>query len=85
MKINVVISSPTGKFKETTASIVNVKTVDGQRGILPGHMPLVLSLVKGNIELEEDNGRHVYKAGKGVLYFKENVCTILVDYCSEVR
>lgn len=84
MKISVSVSTPIGKYKDTKASIVNVKTVDGERGILAGHMPLVLSLVPGKMSLEEPDGRHNYKVGKGVLYFKENNCTVLVDHIEEL-
>lgn len=79
MKIKAIIMTPNGVYKECECSIINVLSSDGQRGILPGHMPLVLSLIIGKIELEENDGRHIYATSGGMLYFKDNECRILVD------
>ena len=52
--INVRIVTPNGLYKETTASIVNVVSLDGERGILPNHMPIVVSLKISKMELAEE-------------------------------
>lgn len=74
--INVRIVTPNGLYKETTASIVNVVSPDGERGILPNHMPIVVSLKISKMELAEEK-REVYAIAGGMLYFKDNECTIL--------
>ena len=74
--INVRIVTPNGLYKETTASIVNVVSLDGERGILPNHMPIVVSLKISIMELAEVK-REVYAIAGGMLYFKDNECTIL--------
>lgn len=74
--INVRIVTPNGLYKETTASIVNVVSLDGERGILPNHMPIVVSLKISKMELAEEK-REVYAIAGGMLYFKDNECTIL--------
>ena len=74
--INVLIVTPNGLYKETTASIINVVSLDGERGILPNHMPIVVSLKISKMELAEEK-REVYAIAGGMLYFKDNECTIL--------
>ena len=74
--INVRIVPPNGLYKETIASIVNVVSLDGERGILPNHMPIVVSLKISKMELAEEK-REVYAIAGGMLYFKDNECTIL--------
>ena len=74
--INVRIVTPNGLYKETIASIVNVVSLDGERGILPNHMPIVVSLKISKMELDEEK-REVYAIAGGMLYFKDNECTIL--------
>ena len=74
--INVRIVAPNGLYKETIASIVNVVSLDGERGILPNHMPIVVSLKISKMELAEEK-REVYAIAGGMLYFKDNECTIL--------
>ena len=74
--INVRIVTPNGLYKETTTSIVNVVSLDGERGILPNHMPIVVSLKISKMELAEEK-REVYAIAGGMLYFKDNECTIL--------
>lgn len=77
-KIKVKILTPLGLYKETSASIVNVVSEDGQRGILPSHMPIVMILAIGKMELEEEK-REIYAVSGGVLYFKDDMCTILCN------
>ena len=74
--INVRIVTPNGLYKETIASIVNVVSLDVERGILPNHMPIVVSLKISKMELAEEK-REVYAIAGGMLYFKDNECTIL--------
>lgn len=74
--INVKIITPKGIYKETKASIINVVSEDGQRGILKNHMPIVVSLVISKMTMEEEK-RETYAIAGGSLYFKDNECTIL--------
>lgn len=75
-KIDVRILTPDGLYKETKASIVNVVSENGQRGILPSHMPIVMTLVISKMELEEET-REIYAISGGMLYFNDDKCTIL--------
>ena len=77
-KIKVKILTPLGLYKETEAAIINVVSEDGERGILPNHMPIVVILTISKMEIEEEK-REIYAVAGGMLYFKDNECTILCD------
>ena len=77
MQIDVTIRTPRGLYWQTKASIINVVSPEGQRGILPNHVPLVVSLAISKLTMEEESGRETYAVSGGVLYFRDNKCTIL--------
>lgn len=85
MLFDVTINTPQGLFRQTRASIVNVVSTDGQRGILPNHMPIVVSLAVGKMTIEEESGRETYAISGGVLFFRNNQCTILTPAIENVR
>lgn len=84
MKFDVTINTPQGLYKQTKASIVNVVSPDGQRGILPNHMPIVVSLAVSKMTMDEEE-RETYAIAGGVLYFRNNKCTILVPAIENVK
>jgi len=77
--INLKIVTPHGTYKETSTSILNVNTIDGERGLLSNHVPTVLMLKISKMSTVENNERQEYAIGGGMLYFKDNVATLLVD------
>lgn len=84
--LNVRIITPMGLYKECSASMVNVVTTDGQRGILPNHIPLVTMLDISVMHIDEETGRESYTIGGGMLYFDDqNLATILVDSVENIR
>ena len=85
MEFDVTINTPQGLYKQTRASIVNVVSPDGQRGILPNHMPIVVALEVGKMTMEEESGRETYAVSGGVLFFRNNQCTILTPAIENVK
>ena len=85
MAFDVTSNTPQGLYKQTRASIVNVVSEDGQRGILPNHMPIVVSLAVGKMTMEEESGRETYAVSGGVLFFRNNQCTILTPAIENVK
>ena len=77
--INCKIVTPTGLYVELPTEILNIGTIDGERGILPNHMPIVLALDISKMCLVNNGKRTYYAIGGGMLYFSDNVATILVD------
>ena len=77
--IKVKFVTPNGTYKEVETSIINVRSTDGDRGILPNRVPLVLMLEVSRLETKENGERKEYAIGGGMLYFENNVATVLVD------
>jgi len=77
--ISVRIITPFGVYKQTTASIINFKNTEGQRGLLANHIPIVSILPISQLVIVENGVREKYAIGDGMLYFKDNYCRILVD------
>ena len=73
------IITPRGVYKEMDTPILNLDTVDGQRGILPEHMPLVTVLKIGEMSTVENDVREEYAVAGGVVYFRDNQAEILTD------
>ena len=73
------IVTPHGVYKEMETPIINIETDEGQRGILPNHMPLVTMLKIGRMETEEKGKRQEYAVAGGLFYFRENLAEILTD------
>ena len=73
------IVTPHGVYKEMETPIINIETDEGQRGILPNHMPLVTMLKIGKMETEEKGKRQEYAVAGGLFYFRENLAEILTD------
>ena len=65
------IVTPHGVYKELDTSILNIETQDGQRGILPEHMPIVTMLRIGKMTTVESGKRMEYAVTGGLFYFRE--------------
>lgn len=76
-KVKVV--TPHGLYRILETSILNVVTTDGQRGILTNHVPLVTMLTISKMTTTEQDQRYEYAISGGMLYFKDNLATILTD------
>lgn len=79
------IITPMGLYKECDTHILNVVSTSGQMGILPQHVPVVTMLKISKMALEEASGREEYTIAGGMLYFKDNEATILVDAIENVK
>ena len=77
--INASIITPNGLYKEIKTPIINITSVDGERGILSNHMPVVFVLDIGKLETVENEIRKIYAISGGVFYFQNNEAKILVN------
>ena len=73
------IVTPHGVYKEVDTSILNIETQDGQRGILPEHMPIVTMLRIGKMTTVKSGKRMEYAVTGGLFYFRDNKAEIMVD------
>lgn len=83
--ITVKMITPEGMYKTTHTRILNLDTIDGQRGILSNHMPIVLMLKIGTMSTEEEGVRNRYTISGGMMYFENNVATVLSDSIENVK
>lgn len=60
-------------------TILNVVSTVGQLGILSRHVPLVTPLAISRMITEESDGRKEYAVAGGLLYFENDLATILTD------
>ena len=77
--INASIITPNGLYKEIKTPIINITSVDGERGILSNNMPVVFVLDIGKLETVENEIRKIYAISGGVFYFQNNEAKILVN------
>lgn len=73
------VVTPEGLTKELDTRILNVVSTVGQLGILPSHVPLVTPLEISRMITEEESGRREYAVAGGLLYFENDLATILTD------
>ena len=83
--IKVTIMTPHGLYKKTEASIVNVVSEDGQRGIMPKHWPVVVSLIISKLVMQEGDSRETYAIAGGTLYCHDDECMILTPAIENAR
>ena len=77
--INASIITPNGLYKEIKTPIINITSVDGERGILSNHMPVVFVLDIGKLETVENEIRKIYAISGGVFYFQNNAESAIID------
>ena len=73
------VITPLGDNKTIETNILNVRTSNGDIGVLANHMPIVAMLQISMMSTVESDGRHRYALAGGVLYFANNIATILTD------
>ncbi|MDO4500785.1 MAG: ATP synthase F1 subunit epsilon [Erysipelotrichaceae bacterium] len=73
------IITPNGFKKEFETTKITITSTDGERGILPNHMPVTFMLDIGKMETVENGEKCTYAIAGGVFYFENNEATILVN------
>lgn len=77
--IDVKIITPTGLYKECTATQINARSVEGEFGLLSDHMPMVAMLEISRLEIVDGNDSKEYAISGGMLHFAHNEARILTD------
>ena len=73
------IITPNGPYKTIECQALTVGTIDGERGLLEHHMPIVLMLDISKLVLTIEGEKKYYAIAGGMLYFENGVAKILVD------
>jgi len=78
--MKITLYSPKGiEFTKTVSSIQVTDIITGSFGILENHVPIVSTIVSGDIDLIE-NDKHVYLALTGAVFkFKDNDASVVTE------
>lgn len=77
---NLEIVTPERKFFSGPVEMVNLKTPDGEIGILSGHMPMVIAVGIGPIRFKKDNGEWLEAVlSEGFMEITQDKTVILTD------
>ncbi len=77
-KIHVEIITPTRTILKDDFSMVVVRALDGEIGILSDHMPLISSLLEWPVKLKKDDESECFvSVSGGFMEVRDNVITIL--------
>jgi len=79
MKINVSIVTPEQDFFEGEADYIQIPSVRGSLGILPGHAPIICFLDLGIVKIENEKIPVLYAVARGYLQFVGNKAVILTE------
>ncbi len=78
-KLNLKIITPQKILVEEQVDAVYSKSIEGEFGILPGHIPYMTDLAIGVTEYIADNKKEFVSTMGGVIQVKDNTVTILSD------
>ena len=78
-KLKIKIITPERIIYDDVAAAVYVKTVDGEVGILPGHIAYMTALDIGIAKIEKADGFEYASVIGGVMQVSDNLITILSD------
>ncbi|MBM7557007.1 F0F1 ATP synthase subunit epsilon [Halanaerobacter jeridensis] len=65
-------------YESDDVEIINVRTIDGNRGIMPNHEPLITGLNIGIIRVKDGSGEDIFSATQGYMEVKPDEVTVLV-------
>jgi F-type H+-transporting ATPase subunit epsilon len=79
-KLNVDVITPQEKLHEGEADEVYVNTVNGEIGILPGHVSLLTQIQPGELRVKNNGKIHLIAILGGYIEVANNQVNILGDY-----
>ncbi|MDV2684510.1 F0F1 ATP synthase subunit epsilon [Alkalihalophilus lindianensis] len=77
IRVNVV--TPDGKVYDGDVDMVVVRTIEGELGILPKHIPLVAPLTVGAVRLKKGNSEEKVAVSGGFVEVRPDQVTILAE------
>ena len=80
-KFNLQIISPTRIFFDGDVDMVEMKTSEGEIGVLAGHIPLTVILEPGVLKIKQENGNKEAALHDGFVKITKNKVTILAESC----
>ena len=80
-KFNLQIISPTRVFFDGDIDMVEMKTTEGEIGVLAGHIPLTAILEPGLLRIKNDDGDKEAALHDGFVKITKDKVTILAESC----
>lgn len=82
-QLQVELVAATGKIWEGQASQVSARGVEGDFGVLPGHLPMLTALGPGEVRIDGDGGGKNVTVDSGFLSVDGDHVTIVIDSADE--
>lgn len=73
------IVTPKGTYLEKDVDILNVRTINGQMGILANHLPLASAIEISDMNFVSQGQREIFAIGGGFVYVGQNDTTIIAN------
>jgi F-type H+-transporting ATPase subunit epsilon len=83
--ITLEVTTPEGVVREVAVRSVTLPTVDGQIGILPGHMPLAGIIAAGVLHFSPDGPPESMAVDEGFFLLRANHLCVMVDAAISVE
>lgn len=80
-KFNLKIISPTRIFFDGDADMVEMKTTEGEIGVLAGHIPLTAILEPGILKIHKEDGIKEAALHDGFVEIQKDHVTVLAESC----
>jgi F-type H+-transporting ATPase subunit epsilon len=77
MKVEIV--TPEGAAYDNQAEMLTIRTIDGDRGVLPNHEPFVSGVDIGKVKIKEADEEHFLAVSHGYMEITEEKATVLVE------
>lgn len=78
---NLQIISPTRIFFDGAAEMVEMKTTEGEIGVLAGHIPLTVILEPGILKIRQEDGVREAALHDGFVEIRKDRVTVLAESC----
>jgi len=79
MSLTLEIVTPEARVYSDTIDTVVIPTVDGEIGILPGHIPLLTQIADGELRVTKDGKEHFLAVGSGFAQIEGDKISILAE------
>lgn len=79
------VVTPSGTAVSKDVDTVEAPSVDGEFGVLPGHLPLLAALKAGVVRYRSEGKTFVLAVGAGFAEAGSDLMTILTDRCLDAK
>ena len=79
MSLTLEIVTPEARVYSDTIDTVVIPTVDGEIGILPGHIPLLTQIADGELRVTKDGKDHLLAVGAGFAQIEGDKISVLAE------